>query len=153
LVRQAVTTEDERSVVEISAFWSEAGGAAVVAVRRITGGNVLSLVVDDDRAIRSYIQAILHAENFETVEAGDGAQALTILRKLEGHVDLIISDIQMPVVDGISFARAVRASYPCVPVILVSGRIDPNVEFEFVEKPFSRAIMVSAIHRVARRAA
>jgi hypothetical protein len=47
----------------------------------------------------------------------------------------------------------VRASYPCVPVILVSGRIDPNVEFEFVEKPFSRAIMVSAIHRVARRAA
>jgi len=113
--------------------------------------NMLSLVVDDDEAIRSYIQSILHSENFETLEAEDGGQALEIVRMLDGGVDLIVSDIQMPGGDGITFAKAVRASYPFVPVILVSGSAEADPDFEFVEKPFSWAIMARVIRRVVAR--
>jgi CheY-like chemotaxis protein len=115
--------------------------------------NMLSLVVDDDDAIRSFIQSILHSENFETLEAEDGEQALEIVRMLDGGVDLIITDIQMPGGDGISFAKAVRASYPFVPVILVSAYSEPVADFEFVEKPFSWAMMLRVIRRVMPRAA
>ena len=110
---------------------------------------MLALVVDDDEAIRTYIQSILHAENFETLEAEDGRQALEMVRLLDGGLDLIITDIQMPGVDGITFAKAVRAAYPFVPVILVSGSAEPHPDFEFVEKPFSWGIMARVIRRVA----
>src|SRR4051812_13975810 len=115
--------------------------------------NMLSLVVDDDGAIRSYIQTILHSEQFDTLEAEDGEQALETVRMLDGGVDLIITDIRMPVRDGISFARAVRAAYPFVPVILVSGSGGPEADFEFVEKPFSWALLSRVIRRVVAKAA
>jgi CheY-like chemotaxis protein len=114
---------------------------------------MLSLVVDDEPAIRSYIQSILHSENFETLEAEGGEQALEIIRRLDGGVDLVVTDIQMPGGGGIQFARAVRAAYPFVPVILVSGYAEPDPDFDFVEKPFSWAMMVRVVRRVTARAA
>jgi two-component system, cell cycle sensor histidine kinase and response regulator CckA len=114
---------------------------------------MLSLVVDDDSAIRTYIRSILHAESFETLEAADGKNALKIVLMLDGGVDLIITDIHMPGGDGISLARAVRASYPSVAIILVSGYGEPDAIFDLVEKSFSWATMVRAVRRVMARAA
>jgi CheY-like chemotaxis protein len=114
---------------------------------------MLSLVVDDDPAIRMYITSILHSENFETLEAADGKQALEMVLMLDGGVDLIVTDIQMPGGDGISLARAVRASYPSVAVILVTGYGEPDANFDLVEKPFSWATMLRVVRRVMAKAA
>jgi two-component system, cell cycle sensor histidine kinase and response regulator CckA len=114
---------------------------------------MLSLVVDDDERIRAYIQAILHGENFESLEAEDGEQALELMQMIDGGVDLIITDIQMSGGGGLPFARAVSAAYPSVPVILVSGYCDPEAGFEFVQKPFSWSLMSRVIRRVMSRAA
>jgi DNA-binding NtrC family response regulator len=114
---------------------------------------MLSLVVDDDEAVRSFIQSILHSENFETLEAEDGSRAFEMVRMLSGNVDLIVTDIQMPGCDGITFARAVRAAYPFVPIILVSGYGDPDGDFEFIEKPFSWAMLARVVRRVMANAA
>src|ERR1017187_2072254 len=62
----------------------------------------LSLVVDDEPAVRGLTSAILREEGFQTLEASDGTQALQIVLALEGEVDLIVSDIQMPNGDGLS---------------------------------------------------
>jgi two-component system cell cycle sensor histidine kinase/response regulator CckA len=98
---------------------------------------MLSLLVDDDRSIRQYIAMVLQREDFQTIEAGDGVQGLQIVEELGDAVDLIITDIQMPNCDGVTFAQAVTKAYPDISIILVSGRGEPIEHFDgFVEKPF-----------------
>jgi CheY-like chemotaxis protein len=63
-------------------------------------------------------------------------------------VDLIVSDIQMPNGDGLSFAKAVKKSFLAVPVILVSGNGQPDARFEFLKKPFLPATLVSAVRKL-----
>lgn len=108
----------------------------------------VSLVVDDEASIRKYVSTILQREDFRTLEAEDGAQALQIVQELGGSVDLIVSDIQMPNGDGLTLARAVRKSFPAVAVILVSGNAKPDAAFEFVEKPFSPSAILQAVRKV-----
>ena len=86
--------------------------------------------------------AVLQCDGFLTIEAENGVHALDLLNKLDGAVDLLVSDIKMPVMDGITLARSVLAEFPSIPVILVSGYADiaqaklPNSGFEFVQLPF-----------------
>ena len=114
---------------------------------------MLALVVDDDDAVRAFIQTILHSENFETLEAEDGRQALEIVQMLDGAVDLIVTDVHMPGGDGLEFAHAVRAAHRFVPIILVSGRERPDTDFEYIQKPFTWATMVRVVRRLLPRAA
>ena len=91
------------------------------------------LVVDDDGSVRAYLKAVLQSEGFRTLEAEDGELGLELLRKIGSDIDLVISDIKMPKLDGI--ANSVRAEFPKIPIILVSGHTDvalenqPGVEF------------------------
>jgi two-component system cell cycle sensor histidine kinase/response regulator CckA len=108
----------------------------------------VSLVVDDEPAVRKYVSTILRLENFETLEAGDGTHALCLVRELDGDVDLIVSDIQMPNGDGLILAHAIKSSFPAVPVILVSGNGKPDSGFEFVQKPFLPSTLIEAVRRL-----
>jgi len=106
----------------------------------------ISLVVDDDPSIRKYISMILQQEHFRSIEAEDGVRGLQIVRELGDGLDLIVSDVQMPKGDGLIFARAVRKSFPAVPIILVSGRGEPAERFDgFVEKPFQASELRQAV--------
>jgi CheY-like chemotaxis protein len=109
---------------------------------------MLSVVVDDDPVIRTYISTILQREHFQALEAANSAQALEILRKFGGDVNLIVTDIQMYGGDGLSLARLVKEYFPTVQIILVSGYENPNVEFEFVQKPFTPKALLNAVHKV-----
>ena len=115
-------------------------------------GVPLALIVDDEPAVRMYVTTILRGEDFHTLEAEDGAEALEIVEDLGGGVDLIVTDIQMPNGDGLTLANAVTKSFPVVPVILVSGSAKPDVAFEFVKKPFSPNALLQAVRKVCRRA-
>jgi len=114
-------------------------------------GPRISLVVDDEPPVRTLIANILRIEQFQTLEAGDGSHAFQIVQDLAGGLDLIVSDIQMPNGDGLSLARAVKNSFPAVPVILVSGNSKPAEGFEFVKKPFLPSTLVSVVRSVAHR--
>jgi two-component system, cell cycle sensor histidine kinase and response regulator CckA len=108
----------------------------------------VSLVVDDEPAVRRYVSTILQRQDFRTLEAEDGTHALQIVRELDGALDLIVSDIQMPNGDGLSFAHAVKKSFPTLPVILLSGNASPGGGFEFVKKPFLPATLVRAVKKL-----
>jgi CheY-like chemotaxis protein len=109
----------------------------------------ISLVVDDEPSVRKYISAILKRENFQTVEAGDGAHGLRIVQELGDEVALIVSDIHMPNGDGVAFAQAVKAEFPAVPIILVSGQAEqPHREFGFVRKPFQPSALLEAVREL-----
>jgi len=113
-----------------------------------------TLVVDDEPVIRHLIMAVLRRDGFEAIEAENGVQALELLRKLCGAVEFLVSDIKMPIMDGIALACAVRAEFPAVPIILVSGYADvvrakhPELNFEFVQKPFLPATLLGVVKKV-----
>ena len=109
----------------------------------------ISVVVDDEPSVRNFIVAVLQGDGFQTIEAENGVQALELLNKLGGAVDLLVSDIKMPLMDGITLACSVRAEFPAIPLILVSGYAEiPNSGFEFVQLPFHPATLLSAVKRV-----
>jgi DNA-binding NtrC family response regulator len=111
----------------------------------------LCLVVDDDPSIRAYIMALLQREeHFETLQADGGRRALEIMKGLGDAVELVVSDVQMPGGDGVSFAHSVRELFADVPIILVSGAAQPPdaLEFEFVEKPFAPHELLQVVRRV-----
>jgi CheY-like chemotaxis protein len=113
-----------------------------------------SLVVDDEPSVRGFIVAVLQRDGFQTIEAENGVQALELLRKFGTGVNLLVSDIKMPLMDGITLACSVRAEFPAIPLILVSGYAEieeaklPNSGFEFVQLPFHPTTLLTAVKKV-----
>jgi DNA-binding NtrC family response regulator len=115
----------------------------------------ICLIVDDEPSIRAYLRAILQRERIQSLEADNAAQALRIVQKLGGRLDLIVCDIKMPgEMDGIDLAYSVRHSFPAVPVVLISGYGDVEsvkhaaANFEFIQKPFVPETILMAVKRV-----
>ena len=112
------------------------------------------LAVDDEPAVRTYIKSILDSEQFRTLEAEGAADALRIVHRLGGAVDLIVSDIKMPGdMDGIDLAHSVRLAFPSIPIILMSGQAEVRTDsrplaFDFLQKPFRPEVLLEAIQRL-----
>ena len=85
------------------------------------------LTVDDSKTMRDMVSFTLKGGGYETMEAGDGQEALSTLG--DAPIDLIITDLNMPVMDGLSFIRAVRArdEYKFVPILMLTARRDAYV--------------------------
>lgn len=88
---------------------------------------MLALVVDDARVARRIIGKIMRELGFDIIEAEDGQDALS---KLDPHSppDAIVADWNMPVMDGVELAKAVRASadFNAVPFLMISSEADPR---------------------------
>lgn len=78
------------------------------------------LVVDDEALVRNTIADMLRLGGFEVLEAATGSQALDVLA--DGRsVAALITDVRMPVMDGVDLSYRVRAAHPKMPIVLVSG--------------------------------
>lgn len=84
-----------------------------------------ALVVDDARVARKMVGQMVEGLGFEVSFAEDGAQALEVLASLDS-LDAIVTDWNMPVMDGVEFARAVRkgAKFSHVPILMISSESD-----------------------------
>lgn len=76
------------------------------------------LTVDDSEPMRKMLAIVLKAGGYEVSSAGDGAEGLQVFQK--SPVDLIITDINMPVMDGIEFIRQIRLISPDVPIVALT---------------------------------
>ena len=114
------------------------------------------LVVDDDTSVRAYVKAALKSEGFRTLEAEDGELGLELVRKIGSDIDLVISDIKMPKLDGIQLANLVRAEFPKIPIILISGYTDVALEnqpwVEFIPKPFLLSTLLNIVRKMVTMA-
>jgi two-component system, cell cycle sensor histidine kinase and response regulator CckA len=79
------------------------------------------LVVDDEPTVRRYAARVLMEEGYLVREASDGAEALRMLGEPMGEVDVVVSDVVMPRVNGVELLQQLSASHPLLPVILMSG--------------------------------
>lgn len=96
-----------------------------------------ALIVDDSRAMRALLRGILHEFGFETLEAGNGKEALVRL-DTDGVVDVCLVDWNMPEMDGLAFVKAMRANrkYAEIKVMMVTAENDMA--------KMARALMVGA---------
>lgn len=97
--------------------------------------NARILLVDDDQAIRRSTRLILEHEGYECREADGGVEALALL---DGglHVDVIVTDLHMPAINGLNFMKALsyRVNGRGIRVILMSGNLDSEIERQVLER-------------------
>ena len=111
------------------------------------------LIADDEESMRQLVARAIGMDGHETVTAGDGAEALEILAREDGAFDLLLTDIQMPVMDGIALSLAVARDLPDLTILLMTGfaaqrerasGLDAIVH-DVVTKPFSVADIRTAV--------
>ena len=97
------------------------------------------LVVEDEPQLRTMLADFLQQEGFTVLTAGCGSQAIPLFRS-HPEIDLLVTDILMPGMDGASLAAALQSVNPDLPVLLMSGNCDSKQidnSFAFIAKPFS----------------
>src|SRR3979411_1295478 len=103
------------------------------------------LIVDDEESMRMLVARAITMDGHQTETAQDGAEALEILTREQGRFDLLLTDIQMPVMDGIALALAVARDFPDLKILLMTGFADQRerasglnaIVHDVVTKPFS----------------
>jgi two-component system, cell cycle sensor histidine kinase and response regulator CckA len=79
------------------------------------------LVVDDDPMIRDLVARAITGAGYRVLTAGDGEEALAVASTLDGQLALVVTDVRMPVMDGIAMAAQLTGSNPRLPVLFISG--------------------------------
>lgn len=82
------------------------------------------LLAEDDESIRTLVQRALQQDGYHLTPTADGAEALDVLTREGGRFDLLLTDIKMPVMDGIALALAAARDYPELPILLMTGFAD-----------------------------
>jgi two-component system, cell cycle response regulator CpdR len=111
------------------------------------------LIVDDEDSMRRLVARAIAMDGHEIVTATDGAEALEILGGEQGIFDLLLTDIQMPVMDGIALALAAARDFPELTILLMTGFADQRerasglnaIAHDIVTKPFSVADIRTAV--------
>ena len=111
------------------------------------------LIADDEDSMRKLVARAITLDGHEAIAAQDGAEALEILVREEGGFDLLLTDIQMPVMDGIALALAAARDFPQLMILLMTGFADQRerasnlnaIVHDVIAKPFSIADIRTAV--------
>lgn len=114
------------------------------------------LAVDDSPSMRDMVRISLASAGFAVTSAADGEQALQLARA--GSFDLVLLDVNMPVMDGIQVIRALRAepAYRHTPILMLTTESSPESKRQgkeagatgWIVKPFDPAQLIATMHRV-----
>jgi two-component system cell cycle sensor histidine kinase/response regulator CckA len=116
------------------------------------------LLVEDEDAVRLFGARALRNKGYKVLEARSGEAALEIIGNCGEPIDLLITDVVMPRMDGPTLIKEVRARQPNMKVIFISGyaednfrrRLDENAEIHFLPKPFSLKQLAGKVKEVMR---
>ena len=103
------------------------------------------LLAEDEEALRAFVARALAQDGHEVVATADGGEALDVLARDKGRFDLLLTDIRMPVMDGIALALAAARDYPELMILLMTGYADQRERahgldaliHDVIAKPFS----------------
>lgn len=134
----------------------------VVAVEapRDLSGSANILLVEDEEAVRAFSTRALRARGYTVHEASSGTHALEVMDEVGGEIDLVVSDVVMPEMDGPTLLSELRKVHPNLKIIFVSGYAEEAFEkhlaagekFTFLPKPFSLKELVTKVKEVLENA-
>jgi CheY-like chemotaxis protein len=112
------------------------------------------LLVEDEPAVRSLFVRALSREGYTIVEARNGREAMDLFDQLGANIDLLVTDLRMPLMGGLELAQELRTRQPAMKLLCVSGYPDnemPAIGAEFLAKPFSRDALVLKVREILDR--
>ena len=150
--------------VYLPRYIETAGEAEIKAERRIekpkdlTGRGTVLLVEDED-AVRSFAARALGQRGYQVLEASTGSEALDVFESHQGDVDLVVSDVVMPEMDGPTLMEKLRRDRPDLKIIFISGyaedsfrkHLAENEDFMFLQKPFDLKELAAAVKAALQR--
>ncbi len=119
------------------------------------GQGDLILLVEDELALREITKELLESFNYRVLTAADGAEAVTLYRRRKGRINVVVTDLMMPIMDGLALIRALRQLDPQTKVIAVSGlasqeKLDEvktlNVQ-GFLTKPYTAEQLLTSLQK------
>lgn len=119
------------------------------------------LWVDDDEGVRKFGGLVLRNHGYQVLEAADGAAALSLVREHLGKIDLVVTDVYMPVMGGVELGKRLAEIQPDLPVLYQSGRLEDMRQTEagtertlqFLTKPFTREALLAKVGQLVRQRA
>jgi DNA-binding NtrC family response regulator len=115
-----------------------------------------ALVVDDEPMVRHLVRRILEPEVCGVVEVEDGETALRLIQRRPESIDLVLTDLAMPGLDGFDVVEVLARYHPRLPVLCMSGYVsDVNasrrLQVPFIQKPFTADSLVGAVQSLLER--
>ena len=117
------------------------------------------LVVGDEQGLRDLVCRTLQAQGYRTLEAGHGAEALEVIETSPDPVDLVVTDVVMPGMDGRELGRRLAQRWPDLPILYISAyevndifrRGSPRDSAPFLQKPFPMDGLITTIRSLIER--
>jgi two-component system cell cycle sensor histidine kinase/response regulator CckA len=143
----------EAQVSSLIGVLAAAAEAKPPANADLTGEGTI-LLVEDEEGLRALNARGLTSRGYTVLEAGNGVEAIDVLEKVDGRVDLVVSDVVMPEMDGPTLLRELRSRDPGLKIIFVSGYAEDafqkhlpadGQQFAFLAKPFTLKQLVAAV--------
>lgn len=116
------------------------------------------LIVDDERMTRELVRLALVRAGYDVIEAEDGVRAIQEMESGShaGKIEALITDLSMPTLDGFDMIEYIRAKYPSIPVLVLTGKVDMAVALdllrrgvhEYLLKPVDPRVLVMTVDRV-----
>jgi len=118
------------------------------------------LLVEDEEGLRALNARGLSSRGYTVIEAGNGVEAIDVLERRGGGIDLVVSDVMMPEMDGPTMFKELRKRHPDLKIIFVSGYAEdafqkslPDPEkYDFLPKPFTLKQLVAQVKETMGRA-
>ena len=112
------------------------------------------LIAEDEEALRALCARGLATDGHEVLSACDGSEALEVLTREQGRFDLLLTDVRMPIMDGIALALSVARDFPALTILMMTGYADQrerahNLEaliHDVIAKPFTLATLRTAVN-------
>jgi two-component system, cell cycle sensor histidine kinase and response regulator CckA len=152
LPRYVPTQEDAAEAEAAKSTAVAASGEAAKPVADLTGHGTI-LLVEDEEGLRALNARGLASRGYTVLEAGNGVEAIRLLEDRAGEIDLVVSDVVMPEMDGPTLLKEMRQRNPDLKMIFVSGYAEDAFEkhlpdrgqFAFLAKPFTLKQLVAAV--------
>lgn len=118
----------------------------------------LVLVVDDEEGVRDLVCRMLQGGGYRTLEAAHGGEALDMVETGPEPVDLVVTDVVMPGMDGRELGRRLAQSRPTLPILYISAydvndifrRGSPRNSAPFLQKPFPPELLINSVEQLLR---
>jgi two-component system cell cycle sensor histidine kinase/response regulator CckA len=127
---------------------------------QLTGSETI-LIAEDDDSLRNFAQKVLKRQGYKVLEAENGEDALRIANEYQGPIELMLTDVVMPKMNGKETAERIQPLYPQMKVIYMSGYTDNSIahygilapEVNFLEKPFTPEVLTRKVREVLDKSA